>query len=341
MLTTFSRRGRPLGCRSMRNVQPDLAVVLSAWQFGDPVHVAAPERGTNNWVRVVDLRDRRVVVRLYQNLDEDRVAGEHAMLAFLADRQLPFAVPTPVPTDDGRTWVTTPYGPAAVFAWIEGVRPEPVPDALTRIGTALGHLDVALAATPDTLVPYDWRRDLAATHPGAGDLATMCRELAGEGYDELLAELPAIDAACAALRDEVPVQVIHQDMGLSNVIMRGGEVAALLDFELVGIDLRVKDATGALTQTGCLDTDDVERATTFLRGYDEVVGLTETEITAIPSLLRFRAASALVWRYGRYRRGQSTRNDVIERLVAFGQTEAWLRRHGAALVASCLRPGRR
>lgn len=319
----------------MRNLQPDLGIVLGAWRLGDPVHAVAPERGTNNWMRVVDLPDRRVVVRLYQNLDEDRVAAEHAVLAFLAGRALPFAVPEPVPTADGRTWVATPYGPAAVFAWIEGVRPEPTPEALTRIGAALGHLDVALAAAPDALAPYDWRRELAATHPDAGDLAAMCRELAGEGHDELLAELPAIDAACAALADQVPVQLVHQDMGLSNVIMRGGGVAALLDFELVGVDLRVKDATGALTQTGCLDVDGVERATAFLRGYDGVVGLTENEVTAIPALLRFRAAASLVWRYGRHRRGQSSRADVVERLEAFADTEAWLRRHGDALVAAC------
>lgn len=324
----------------MRNVQPDLAVVLSAWRLGDPVHVAAPERGTNNWMRVVDLPGRRLVVRLYQNLDDARVAAEHALLAFLADRRLPFAVPTPVPTGDGRTWVATPYGPAAVFTWIEGVRPEPTPDALARIGAALGHLDVAFAATPDALVPYDWRRALAETHPDAGDLATMCRELAGEGHDDLLAGLPAIDAACAALRDEVPVQVIHQDMGLSNVLMHGGEVAGLLDFEIAGTDLRIKDVTGALTQTGCLDVDDIGRAAALVRGYHDVVGLTETELTALPALLRFRAAAGLVWRYGRYRRGQSSRAEVVERLTAFAETEDWLGRHGDALVAAC-RPNRR
>ncbi|MQA05048.1 MAG: phosphotransferase [Streptosporangiales bacterium] len=305
---------------------PRLRAVVSSWRLEPPRRVRSPARGTNNWVRLLDCAGRRLVVRGYENLTGDQVAGEHALLAALRAAGLPFAVPSPVPLPDGRTWLATEEGPVAVFAWLPGERPDPSSHALERVGEALGRLDAAFADLDSALAPHDWRRDLAGTHPDGVRLTEL-------GVD--MAALHDLDVAYARLLDHAPTQLVHQDMALSNVLMSDGVVTALLDFELAGLDLRVADVVAALVQSGCTEpapARPLARATALLRGYGRAVRLTDVEVEALPTLLRFRAAGALVWRYGRYRRGQSSRAAVAARLDELAAMDAWVRSFGAELV---------
>lgn len=291
----------------------------------------SPQRGTNNRVWLVDLADRRVVVRGYENLTGAQVTAEHRLLAGLRGGDLPYAVPCPIVARDGRTWAATPSGPVAVFDWLPGAPGRPTPELIYRVGHALGDLDAALARLDVDRAPHDWRRPLAATHPAVTDLADLTDEF-GEHYGGGLADL---DAEYADLLRHAPIQLIHQDMALSNVLTEGDEVTALLDFEVAGQDLRVADVVAALMQTGCTQEtpgDQLDRAAQLLRGYGQAVQLTEPEITALPTLLRFRAAGSAVWRYGRYRQGRDDRRSVLDRLAALRATDAWVAANGSALV---------
>lgn len=309
----------------------DLDTVLDRWRLGNPAQSWPAGWGTNNRVHVVDVPGRRVVVRVYQNLDATQVAAEHAVLAALAAAHLPFQVPRPLTTPDGSTWVVTPDGPAAVFDWLDGERPDPTPHALDRVGRALGALDVALAGLDPGLGVHDWRRGVAATHPAVTDLTGLVDEFDLDGD---LADIPALDETYLWLLDRGPVQLVHQDPALSNFLVRDGEVTSALDFELVGVDTRVSDVVAALVNTGCLEParDPLARATALLRGYGACVRLTPEELTALPALLRFRSAGGVVWRYGRYVRGLTGREDVRIHLRDLASTTAWVREHGDALV---------
>lgn len=311
----------------------NLTTVLERWCLGDPVQSRPAGWGTNNRVHVVDVPGRRVVVRVYQNLDATQVAAEHAVLAALAAADLPFQVPRPLPAPDGSTWTATPDGPAAVFCWLDGDRPQPTLDVMERVGRALGELDLALADLDTDLGPFDWRRSIAATHPAVTDLTALVDEFGANGE---LADLPALDETYLRLLEHAPVQLVHQDMALSNVLVRDGEVTALLDFELVGADIRVSDPVAALVQAGCLEEarDPLARATALLRGYGKSIRLTTDELTALPTQLRFRSASGVIWRYGRYVRGQTDREDVLTHIRDLAATTAWVRAHGEALLTT-------
>ena len=118
---------------------------------------------------------------------------------------------------------------------------------------------------------------------------------------------------------------MHQDIALSNVFTRDGEVTALLDFELVGADARVCDPVAVLVNAGCLEdaADPLARATALLRGYGQRVRLTADEPAALLTQLRFRSAGGVVWKYGRYLFGCTDR-----------ATNRWVDEHGDALVAA-------
>src|SRR5688500_14426761 len=117
---------------------PDLAAT-----WGVQVQeVSRPDRGANNLVWFLN---GDFVLRVYQNLTEAQVEAEHRLLAGLQEINLPFAVPAPIPTPSGATWMATPDGPAALYPMLPG-RParDGDLDELGLLGSALGDLMVGL-----------------------------------------------------------------------------------------------------------------------------------------------------------------------------------------------------
>jgi Ser/Thr protein kinase RdoA (MazF antagonist) len=88
----------------------------------------------------------------------------------------------------------------------------------------------------------------------------------------------------------------------------------------------------ALKQSEALDAPDWQRRTAALtRGYRSAQELTDAESAAVTDLLRARAAGIVVWRAGRWRRGQASLDDVAVRLRNLAATDAWLAARGDAL----------
>jgi homoserine kinase type II len=136
-------------------------------------------------------------------------------------------------------------------------------------------------------------------------------------------------------RAGLPVQVVHGDLGSSNLLAdeRTGQVAAVLDFEIAGADFRVQDLVAALLNSGVLDGPDWARLTAaLLRGHASALRLTEAEIQAVPDLLLTRAVGSVLWRAGRWRRGQAQLGDVTDRLHRLETMTGWLAGSGQQLV---------
>jgi homoserine kinase type II len=294
--------------------------------------------GTNNQTFVVRAGSARWVLRISQNLTQAQVRAEHRLLARLRQARLPFAVPEPVPALTGDFVAETAAGPATVTKWLPGVRPDLSDEqALERFGRAVGQLGVALGRVPRQDAPHDW---LVSTHvhPEVPDVAELCRELAAAGIAPALTRLLTgfeqgtwLAGAGAGL----PVQVVHGDVAASNVLAdeRTGELTAMLDFEIAGADLRVQDLVVGLKQSGALDSPEWQRRVGALaRGYCGAQQLTEAEAAAVPDLLLARAMGTVVWRAGRWRRGQARLDDVSVRLHQLAATGKWLAAHDSELL---------
>lgn len=328
---------------AIRPIEP--VALLAHWPIPANAQLTAATHGTNNQTFVIRAGTVRWVLRISQNLKPAQVRAEHRLLARLRGAGLPFAVPEPLPTRAGDFLAETPAGPATVTKWLPGVRPDLSGEpALERFGRAAGQLSVALGRVPRQDAPHDWVTS-AQVHPDVPDIAELCRELSSAGVDsELTRLLRGFEqgAWLAGVGAGLPVQVVHGDLAASNVLAdeRTGEVTAMLDFEIAGADLRVQDLVVGLMQSGALDTPDwQQRSAALARGYCDAQELADAEVAAVPELLLARAAGTVIWRAGRWRRGQASLRDVSDRLDRLADADAWLAAHGGELRELLRRAG--
>jgi homoserine kinase type II len=312
------------------------AGLLANWGIPPDARLTATH-GTNNQTFVVSVDSARWVLRISQNLTAAQVRAEHRLLAWLRRAGLPFAVPEPVPGLTGDLLAETAAGPATVTKWLPGMRPDLSDErALERFGRAIGQLNVALGRVPRQDAPHDW---LASphVHPDVPDVADLCRELAAAGISsELTGLLTSFEQGSwlTNIGASLPIQVVHGDMAASNVLAdeRTGEVTAMLDFEIAGADFRVQDLVVGLKQSNALDAPDWQRRTAALAsGYCRAQELTEAEASVVPQLLLARATGTVVWRAGRWRRGQASLDDVTVRLHGLAAADEWLAARGSEL----------
>ena len=298
------------------------AGLLARWGIPADAELVRAERGCNNQTFAVAHRGRRWVLRISQNLSADQARAEHRLLGRLRAAGLPFGVPEPVAALGGDTVAETPAGPATLCRWIPGVRPELTGDpALERFGRAIGLLSRALRPVAWSDAPQDWRGDPLRAHPDAPRAGELARALRGAGVPT--ARIRRFEAAAEQVRAQahataadLPVQVVHGDLGASNTLVDEctGEMSGVLDFELAGPGW-------------------TRRAAALVRGYAAVLRLGQAEIIAVPDLLVARCVGSVFWRAGRWRRGQSVLSDVADRVAVLEASQTWLAVHRGRLLS--------
>ncbi|MEQ4209940.1 phosphotransferase [Actinopolymorpha sp. B9G3] len=317
------------------------ARLLDAWRLPSPTDVRRADGGTNNVVLIVDVGASSYVLRIYQNLSQKRIAAEHRLLDALSGAGLPFAVPQPIPTPEGRTYVETPDGFAALFRYLPGRTADG--DNLAELeyaGEALALLGLALAELPAALAPIDWRmHPLDRMHPAVTDLDDLADELARavpetDGVEWLRRHAGPTAGRYAELCRTLPVRIVHGDFAMSNLVVDDdGRPAAILDFEIAGLDVAVNEVVTGVAQAagGWWSADEGQRASAFYRGFVRHIPLTSGERAAFPDLVRLRVLGTIVWRAGRWRLGQSHLDEVRLRLATGVHIGRWLDAHAATL----------
>lgn len=292
----------------------DLQALLKNWGLGTPSEISSPSNGTNNWVRLLRFGADRYALRVQRAADPRKVNAEHRLLEELTRCGLSFDVPAPIPATDGTTAVETPVGLATLSRQLPGVHPARSEREMELAGRAAGELCAALADLPLELAPSDWRRPLATIRPEFAELsdlyALLRRELPGAATEWLTTRAPEIDLAMQELRQRLPVQIVHGDFGLSNLLIAEDRVSAVLDFELAGLDLRFADLVTALHQPT------PGQVSAFRRGYAAFTVLSADEEAALPTMFRHRAIGSAIWRAGVWLAGHATLDDIRVRLEA-------------------------
>lgn len=266
---------------------------------------------------------------------------EHWLLAELARQDLPFALPVPVRSLDGATFLHLPGGGVGLLA------PRLPGEQLSRhdlgetaaFGEATGALLTALARVSPrphpTLTPYG---DLRRTHPRLPEPAALTPAALGlpETAEHLdlfnwWRELVAATAAfVAGPYRALPWQLTHADLAPGNALAVAGRVTALLDFEFAQPDARAIDLAAVLTHVLRLwerDTAEaLDAAAAFCRGFGRTGALTETEIVALPDLLLLRNAVITIWWLGRDLDAEHPLD--LSRLEGVRTLATWLQAHG-------------
>ncbi len=328
----------------------NLANLWTVWPIPSPWKLSPTiGGGTSNQVWRVDAGDgQSYILRLSPDLT--RLPGiqyETAVLRALSDKGLPFRLPLPLKTRNGDIVVLVEQdtGPAcaALYPLLPGSLPEHDLASISSAGLALAQLDEALATLPEMqqpkeFVPFPSFGELSRCHPFVPDpLAAIDQlPLGHERASNVSAFLSAVIESVPPLYSQLPLQLVHRDCGPENILMDQHCVTAILDFEVMGRDIRVLDLCTALSwwplrQIGTGKEWDV--INTFGRAYTRHLALCEDELLAIPDVWRLRLANIFVYRMGRYLSSPHSGIDIQDQAKRSLWTDRWLSAHRETLLS--------
>jgi len=327
----------------------DLNLLERGWGIAGPWRAEPLTRGTNNLVQRVETPTGVYMLRIYSNTaDTARLRFERDVLTQLAQAGLPYALPTPLPTQVGAYFldVGTEQGQAlaTLTLYIPGQPPDRDNlDQAKAAGAALGQLTIAMARLNIPSEGISWRSsgDLARCHPLVPVPPAAFAELPlpDEKRQRLISGYAWLIERISDLYATLPQQCAHEDFDPSNVLMEGTRVTGVLDFEFCARDLRAMDLTVALTWwpvrhygTGA----EWPIIAAVARGYARHVTLAENEIAALPTLFRLRAYTSLIHRLGRARQGLSTLEEALDRAEAAIAREDWVHADSARLIETVM-----
>ncbi|WP_343978936.1 phosphotransferase [Kribbella koreensis] len=214
------------------------------------------------------------------------------LLPALHEQGVPVAAP--IPAVDGQRRVIVHSGALPLSMTVQ---PQVIgelldiagPSAVREAGSCLARLHDALAERDDSVLrgasqALDLRERIESwlAHEDSGTVPAASARLR-----EQSALLPPIDAE---------PQLIHNDYRASNILMDGSEVVAVIDFDEVGWDYRVRDLANSFVVLGTHFTNwqptPVSVRETFLGGYESVRPLSELEGRWLEVLTLWRSITA-------------------------------------------------
>lgn len=256
------------------------------------------------------------VLRIYNNGNNTpRVVYEHAVMAALAPLAFSFSLPRFLPALDGsgRTHATLASGGQACCAALIPGGPASGVESARAIGRATAELVQGMAplVIPASIPPANpLYRNFYDAHHSITREAFMACARSDPGFaavrapmDFLVAEIEATEALIAriaALDPPLPTQLINADLHTDNVLVEGGRVTGVLDFEFAACDWRAMELVVGVSKY-CGAKDPAPLLSEYIAGYQEGGGrLTAMEIELIPELIILRILNNVVFFVGRY-----------------------------------------
>ncbi len=274
-----------------------LAVFLTRYDLGRAVSFKGIAEGVQNSNFVLDTdRGGRYILTLYEaRVDHADLPYFLALTTHLADRRLP--VPRPIRDRAGVVLQQLCGRPACVIEYAAGVSVTiPTPADAYAAAAALGRVHHAVADFAPTRLnehgPAGWRRLVTAIGDRFDAVAPGFGRSVGDELDAL-----------AAWPQHLARSTIHADLFADNVLLRDGQVSALIDFYFACTDIRAYDlavmhAAWSFAADGTRFLPEIAAA--LVAGYRSTHPLDASEVAALPLLcrgaaLRFTLSRAFDW----------------------------------------------
>jgi len=277
--------------------------IIAAFDVGPLVSAKGIAEGVSNSNWLIETEGSgsgplRFILTMYESrVDLGDLPFFLGLLDHLAERGCP--VPRTIHDREGAAFRLHEGKALALIEFLPGVSvSEPTPGQTQAVGAALASIHLAAA-------------DFPARRANAMDLAAWQRLLGDCGEEGLASIHPElgriVSGELAFLAARWPKGlargVIHADLFPDNVLMRGDEVAGLIDFyfaccDLLAYDVAVTHAAWCFSGDGARFDPLLSRA--LLQGYETVRPLSEDERRALPVLargaaMRFIATRAYDW----------------------------------------------
>lgn len=310
--------------------------LLDQWDVPRPREVVRTVLGMSNESFLVNSGVGAHVLRVYVAKPLQGIRFEHEVLRRLAEKDLPFRVPQPLPTRRGDT-IALDVDTARHCALFPRIPGETLDDgdtaAVARAAEAFARLDMALAGIERTDLPAPtFAGDLRAMHPAVTDLADLDGVISRPGREMVERAAESAGPIYASL----PTQLIHGDFSFGNVLVRSGHVRGIVDFEYSGRDVRAMELAAGLS-TAIVRERSEALWRPVLHGYLGMQRLDLTELAALPALAILHWAVIVVWWSGRSLEGRPYPDGLgalVDRALV---VERWMDARGPELVAEALR----
>lgn len=258
----------------------DVAALARAFGLGEVRAWGVIEAGTINSNFALETEGGRFFLRINEGKAEADVVYEATLVEKLAAAGVP--TPLPVAATDGRRYAAHGDRFASLFAWADGGHRDlgevsvadaaAVGDALARMHLAglplMGELDRAGIYTFDKIVER-YRGFADSDDP----------EL-GLAIDDIAAEIEWLQAR-AHVRGVASRGIIHGDLFRDNVMFRGEELVALIDFEQASTGSMVYDLAVCLNAWCYLERLLDPQCRAMIRAYQAVRPLTAADREAL------------------------------------------------------------
>jgi Ser/Thr protein kinase RdoA (MazF antagonist) len=301
---TGQSQGRPAGGRE-RFAPDELAIVLSHYDIGVIDTITEFPRGSRKAPKllVVSEHGKFLLKRRARGKDDPfKVAFCHALQLFLASKQfpLPHLIGTKKENNSMLQWRNGVY---ELFEYIPGQTYPQTLESTFDSGRILSLFHKLLEG-----FKTEWQPPTGSYH-AAPSVETGLRRIIDvlppslQQDPEIVPMLNFLHHSYNLAADTVeklgietwPKQIVHADWHPGNMLYRDNHVVAVIDYDSARLLPRVVDIANGCLQFSIIGGDedtskwpdyvDESRFKRFLRGYDEVMLLSQAEIRAIPQLM--------------------------------------------------------
>jgi homoserine kinase type II len=311
--------------------------ISEQWSFLAEATFEPTAQGSSHAVYFVRASDHQFVLKFYAATTAiAQIRYEHSLLAFLDSTHLPFAVPAPIRTASGETFIAVEVDGQFLNATL---LPRLVGHPMERrnlhqiqaAGFALATLHNALAKFDSqgqyARLPFWGALDRIHSQVSDPFVVPQILRLGLEEQGRLGQLLNAAIESAPELYATLPIQTIHADYLTPNILVDRDRVVGVLDFEFATRDLRLLDYMSSLDQFASFPWkevlfEDIVRA--FSTGYQVCSSLTLAEMKAAIPMWKLQRASSLVYWTGWLVEGKGNHQKIVDAVMETLRFETWL-----------------
>jgi Ser/Thr protein kinase RdoA (MazF antagonist) len=327
----------------------ELAIVLSHYDIGTVESIVEFPRGSRKAPKllIVSEQGKFLLKRRAQGKNDPfKVAFCHALQLTLASKQfpLPHLIGTRKENNSMLQWRNSVY---EMFEYIPGQNYPQTLEATFDSGRVLGLYHKLLENFQSEWTPSSGSYHMApAVETGLRAIHQQAQKMHG---DERLAHLLEMllssyhNAGQSVEKlglESWPKQIVHADWHPGNMLYRDNHVVGVIDYDSARQLPRIIDVANGALQFSIIGGDedvlkwpdypDESRFKRFLRGYDEVMLLSQAEIKAVPALMIEALIAEAVFPIAAT--GSFGRMDGLPFLQMVAKKTAWLQRNAQRLI---------
>lgn len=297
----------------------DFAAILSHYDLGAYGDSAAIQQGTVQTSYRLQTSQGTFVFRYYENRSGESVLFESDLLAYLAARRYP--CPVQVRNSQGATVAMYRGKPYVIFEFIDGQPLErPGPHHWQQLIQKAAELQKLAQDFRSPYTRYRWNYDPELCRTLARAEATrLATPGAHEKFTWLARKLAALD-----LPPSLPKGICHCDFHFSNVLFRGDELVALLDFDDANYTFLQFDLVGLMEYWAWPNTAevlDVAKARSVVQEYMKHRPLPLVEQEHLYDVYRLSILFDCVWYFSRGGAHDFREKRKIEALQRLGRQQ--------------------